>query len=244
MADQKINVGVLETGRPPEELASEHGDYPSMVSSWLSGLDAAFSSFAILDGEFPNSPKDCDLWVITGSKFGAYEDHPWIPPLEEFIRSVRKAGGLMFGICFGHQLIAQALGGTVRKSDKGWGLGVHEYDTTNWPQELGEAPEGIAIQAFHQDQVEALPDGAKSIASSDFCEHAALWYPGFALTVQGHPEFSKSYASALIKSRRGTVLQEEDADHGQASMVHDTNRDVLARMIHNYMLHKPRQLNG
>jgi len=134
MSDQKIRVGILETGRPPEELAPIYGDYPGMVQQWLGKLNAEYSSYALLDGEFPASPDEADLWVITGSKFGAYEDHPWIPPLEKFIRCARDADKLMFGICFSHQSIGQALGGVVRKSNKGWGLGVHEYPTTgHWP---------------------------------------------------------------------------------------------------------------
>lgn len=237
MSDQKIRVGILETGRPPDNLAPVYGDYPGMVQQWLGNMDAEFSSYAVLDGEFPASPNDADLWVITGSKFGAYEDHAWIPPLEEFIRHVRSAERLMFGICFGHQIIAQALGGVVRKSEKGWGLGVHEYPTTdNWPAELGNAPEKIAIQAYHQDQVEEKPEDAITIATTEFCEHGALWYPGFAITVQGHPEFAKPYASDLLESRRGSVLKDEDVDQGQRNMVIDDNRALLADLVRDYLL--------
>ncbi|MEM9629829.1 MAG: type 1 glutamine amidotransferase [Pseudomonadota bacterium] len=237
MNDKPIRVGILETGRPPVELADAHGDYPGMVRQWLDVLDAEYSSYAVLDMEFPVNAHEADLWVITGSKFGAYEDHPWIPPLEEFVREVRSAGKLMFGICFGHQIIAQALGGVVRKSGKGWGLGVHEYPTTcSWPDELGEAPEKIAIQAYHQDQVEEAPENAVTIASTEFCEHAGLWYPGFAITVQGHPEFGKPYASALLESRRGTVLKSEDVDQAQDTMVMDDNRSRLAELIRDQLL--------
>ena len=190
---KKPTIGVLETGRPPEELA-HHGDYPGMVARWLGGMDADYTAYAVLDLELPTYPDLADLWVITGSKHGAYEDHPWIPPLEEFIRDCRDAGQPMFGICFGHQIIAQALGGVVRKSDKGWGLGVHDYATDDWPAELGPRPAKLSLQAWHQDQVEQAPEDAKRIASSDFCENAALWYPGFALTVQGHPEMEAPYS--------------------------------------------------
>ncbi len=226
----KLTIGVLETGRPPEELDS-FGDYPQMVAKWLGGLEAEFTSYAVLDGEFPDSPVAADLWVITGSKFGAYEDHPWIPPLEDFIRACRDAGRLMFGICFGHQIIAQALGGVVRKSDKGWGLGVHDYATDDWPAELGPRPARLSLQAWHQDQVEEVPKGARRIASSDFCENAALWYPGFALTVQGHPEMEAPYSEALLTTRRGTVLPEDAADQGLADVTRPANPDELACLI-------------
>lgn len=224
-------IGVLETGRPPEELIADHGDYPAMVAAWIGGGDVEYRNFAALEGVLPDSPAEADLWVITGSRFGAYEDHPWIPPLEDFIRACRDAGRPMMGICFGHQIIAQALGGAVRKSAKGWGLGIHDYAPVNWPEALGPAPETLAIQAFHQDQVEEVPEGAERIAQSDFCENAALWYPGFALTVQGHPEFATPFARALLEARKGTVLDPGDVAAAQAGMGRGDTRADLARLI-------------
>jgi len=232
---KSLKIGVLETGLPPEELAPDYGSYPSMVENWLKPLSAKyeteFTFYPILSGDIPQDGAQADIWVITGSKYGVYEDHAWIKPLENLIRDAKAKGSLMIGICFGHQLIAQALGGVVRKSDKGWGVGPHIYDTSAWPKALGDTPASLNLQAYHQDQVEVLPEGAQTIASSDFCEHAALWYPGFAITVQGHPEFSKDYASALIESRRGTVLTEEDADQGQQYMSRDITAPALAEMI-------------
>ncbi|GAA6193483.1 type 1 glutamine amidotransferase [Phaeobacter sp. NW0010-22] len=242
MAQTKLTIGILETGRPPEELKQVYGDYPGMVASWLGDLDANFVSYPVLDNELPPSPTEADLWVITGSKFGAYEDHPWIPPLEDFIRACKQENVMMFGICFGHQMIAQALGGVVRKSTKGWGLGVHEYDFKNWPAELGQQPENLAIQAYHQDQVEEIPDGAEILASSPFCEAAALWYPGFAITVQGHPEFAKPYASALLESRRGTVLSDKDVDQGQENMAIADNRASIATLVGQILRNKQSQM--
>ena len=235
MSTKKLRIGILETGRPPEELAANHGDYPGMVADWLTPFNAEFSSYAALDGELPKSPEECDLWVITGSRFGVYEGHDWIAPLEAFIRDCRDAGKKMIGICFGHQIIAQALGGKVEKSDKGWGLGVHRYDLVDWPEALGPPPDTFNIQAYHQDQIVKPPEGAEQIARSDFCEYAALWYPGFAITVQGHPEFAKRDTSELLESRRGTVLSDADANQGQANMVYETTRRELAQLINDHL---------
>ncbi len=224
-------VGVLETGRPPEDLAPAFGDYPGMVGDWLAPLGAGIRPFAVLDGEFPASPAECDLWVITGSRFGVYEGHDWIAPLEEFIRICHDSKRPMVGICFGHQIIAQALGGVVRKSAKGWGIGVHDYTPVNWPAALGRAPERIALQSWHQDQIEDLPDAAWRIATSEFCENAALWYPGFALTFQGHPEFPADYVRALIDLRRGVSISEADAETGIANLGRSANPEVLPDLI-------------
>ena len=234
----KLKIGILETGIPPEGLATQFGNYPHMVEDWLSLLDAEFSTYSVLNDQFPSSADICDLWVITGSKFGAYENHKWIAPLEAFIRNIKASGKLMFGICFGHQLIAQALGGKVQKYNKGWALGINQYQIGNWPTELGEPPTKIALQAYHQDQIITLPEGAIPVASSDFCKYAAVWYPNFGLTVQGHPEFSNAYASALLKARRGNGLTEQQADQGLANMVTANNRETIAKIVKTYLLNK------
>lgn len=232
---QPPRIGILETGRPPEELAAAHGDYPAFVARLLAPLGARFRTYAVLDGEFPASPADADLWVITGSRFGVYEDHAFIPPLEAFIRACHTDGAKMFGICFGHQILAQAMGGTVRKSGKGWGVGVHSYDVEAWPGAAGTRPARIAIQAYHQDQVMTPPPGAERLASSDFCPNAGFWYPGFAISVQGHPEFPADYAEALIEARRGSVLSEEAAQRGLATVRDESNAGALVALLGDFL---------
>ena len=209
MNTNKPRIGILETGPVMPELTEAHGTYADMFQTWLAPFDADFDIFTVYQGDLPKNPADADLWAITGSRYGAYEDHTWIPPLEDFIRACHDTGNKMIGSCFAHQIIAQALGGKVEKSAKGWGLGVHQYATTKWP---GQNPPALITQAYHQDQVVTPPHGANVIASSDFCENAALWYPGFALTVQGHPEINADYVYDLLELRRGVVLTDADVD--------------------------------
>ena len=107
----------------------------------------------------------------------------------------------MVGVCFGHQLIAQALGGTVRKSEKGFGLGRHVYDVAP-DNGLIEGPR-IALACSHQDQVITPPAGARTILSSDFTPHAGLLYAGdTTLSVQAHPEFTIGFALACCEMVR------------------------------------------
>ena len=190
-------IGILQTGLSPDQLMDEMGDYPDMFQRLLAGHGFTFKTWRVLEGEFPPDVKAADGWLITGSKFGAYEDHPWIPPLEDFIRASYAAHVPMVGICFGHQIIAQAMGGRVEKFTKGWAVGATDYDFGG---------KTLRLNAWHQDQVVEKPDTAEVVGSNDFCANAALLYDDRAFTVQPHPEFKPEFVDGLMKTRgRGLV---------------------------------------
>ena len=119
-----MKLAILETGRPPGRLAEEFGDYPAMFRALL-GPDFEVESFDVQARELPNDATAHHAYLITGSPAGVYEPLPWVEPLQQFIRGAR--GTRMVGVCFGHQVMAEALGGHVEKSDKGWGAGLHRY---------------------------------------------------------------------------------------------------------------------
>lgn len=173
------------------------GNYGQMFELMLDGHGLEFETFSVVDGIFPDGTEAADGWIITGSKHGAYEDHAWIPPLEELIRAIRAAGQPMAGICFGHQIIAQALGGKVEKFTGGWAVGRTRYD---WQGKE------LVLNAWHQDQVVDLPEGAEILASNEHCKAAMLGYGDQIWTVQPHPEFSNEFIRGLIEQRgRGVV---------------------------------------
>jgi len=198
-----MKIGILQAGHVPDELSERHGTYPDMFSRMLAGHGFTFESWRVVDGEFPAGVHVCDGWLITGSKHGAYEPLAWIPPLEDFIRKAYKAGVPLVGICFGHQVMAQALGGRVEKFRGGWGVGRHRYRY----HDGGE----FELHAMHQDQVVEKPEEARTIASSEFCVHAALAYHGNAISFQPHPEYNAEFARDLISARAGTVVPSEQA---------------------------------
>jgi len=193
-----MKIGILQTGHSPEGLVAEYGDYGDMFVNLLGGEGFDFEIYSIVDGVFPPNAEAADGWLITGSRHGAYEDLPWIPPLEALVREIYALGRPLIGICVGHQIIAQALGGRVAKYPDGWSVGATDY-------RLSDGRE-ITLNAWHQDQVTERPEDATVIASSPFCANAVLAYGDKVLTIQAHPEFGSAFVEQLVEKRgRGLV---------------------------------------
>ncbi|MFL6722226.1 MAG: type 1 glutamine amidotransferase [Sphingomonas sp.] len=197
-----MKIAILETGRPPGRLADQYGDYPAMFAAML-GPRFEIETLNVAAGQLPTLPTAYSAYLITGSPAGVYEPLPWIEPLLDFIRSADRAK--LVGICFGHQAMAQALGGEVIKSPKGWGAGLQRYEVIH-PQRWTNGEREVAIPASHQDQVVVQPPGTTVVAASDFTPFAGLaWTDRPAISFQFHPEFSPAFAKALIEKRYDVV---------------------------------------
>lgn len=203
-------IGILETGLLNEKFSGRYDPYPVMFATLLNRAerDLEYKNFSVIQGEFPGSTDECDGWLITGSRHGAYEKLDWMLKLEDFIRELYRESIPLVGICFGHQIIAQALSGEVTKSDKGWGIGIHSYDIDEPQEWMGEAPQEVSIYAFHQDQISRLPAAASVFSSSEFCPYAGLSYGDSIISVQAHPEFEEDYELALIDIYGGNIVPE------------------------------------
>jgi GMP synthase-like glutamine amidotransferase len=246
-----MKIGMLETGLLNEKLAGRFEPYPVMLRALLDKADLldkfngtlTYQTYSVINGEMPASIDDCDGWLITGSRHGAYEKLDWMLSLESFIRTVYEEKKPLVGICFGHQIIAQALGGLVTKSDKGWGIGLHHYNLDAKHSWMGDTPasvpERIAIYAFHQDQISRLPAAASVLISSDFCPYAGLTYGDSIMSVQAHPEFEASYEHALIDLYGGNVVLEAvvaKALVGMQGTDSKADTQVLANWIAHFFL--------
>lgn len=164
------------------------------------GRDRDYRSYGVQAGALPADPAECSDYVITGSSAGVHDDLPWIPPFLGFLRKARGRAKLV-GIGFGHQAIAAAFGGEVARSPRGWEIGMHRREIVGPSPNLRE-PLGFAIPAFHQDQVVALPPGARVLAASKSTPFAVIGYDDDTVSVQGHPEFSPAFCAALIGAER------------------------------------------
>lgn len=212
-----MNIGILQTGKININIRDRFGNYPDMFKDLLSDKPLAdpnnalgFTVFDVTEQQMPESPKDCDGYIITGSSAGVYEDHIWLEPLFQFIRECAALTIPLVGICFGHQAIAKALGGEVGKFSGGWGVGNRRANIENktaleYAIGCKQDAETIKIPYFHQDQVISLPKEATVTVSDDFCAIGGYVIDNQILCFQGHPEFNSEYLQALTNVRKETL---------------------------------------
>jgi len=190
----------------------------------------------VIEGSFPEDPEAFDGYLITGSPFSVYDPHPWILRLLDFVRIIYDAKLPLAGICFGHQAIAQALGGEVAGSSKGWGVGIRRsslLDSTSW---MDSAATSCDLIYSHRDQVTALPDGARLLMGDDFCPYASFSMNDTVFALQGHPEFTREVALELIHLRADAIGHLR-ADKAIKSLDLPHHGDRVGKWLVDFFLH-------
>lgn len=224
-----MRLAILEAGGPPSGL-ERFGTYPQMFERLL-GRGFGCAAFDVQAGELPN-PERFDAALITGSSAGVYDELPWIAPLKRWLIEARGRTKLV-GVCFGHQLMAEAFGGRVEQVVRGWGVGLHTYDVFAREPWMDGAAASVSIPVSHQDQVVAPPSRARVVAGSPFGALAYADPP--AISLQCHPEFDPAYARALVESRRGTRLTDAQADAATASLHGPDDRARVGNWIGRFL---------
>lgn len=206
MKPEPLKICILENGLTPADLIDEFGSYPAMIERWISPFlpGAAFTYISPVRGEALPNLEAFDGYILSGSRYSTYEKAPWMLSLIDFLQALKEKRIPVFGICFGHQIMADAYGGQTTKAKNGWGVGAQVYEYVN-----GAPPKAAASFIFHQDQVTTLPPGASCIGGSSHCTNGVLAYDFPAISVQFHPEFTTAYIQALATKFRGTLLPEE-----------------------------------
>ena len=236
-----MKIGILQCDSVRSQFQGRHGDYPEMITALFQSCAPTFcyEVYDVVAGQYPASIDECDAYITTGSKASVYDDEAWIAALSAFIVQLRQAEIKLIAICFGHQLVAQVFGGKVTKSDKGWGVGVHEVQVVAKKRWMEPELTTCSVLVSHQDQVVELPPGAELIAGSGFCPHAMFQLDDTILTIQGHPEFSKPYAEALMGFRR-EILGESVYRAGIASLAQQTDEQLIAQCMIEFISRKNR----
>ena len=227
-----MKIGILKTDDVRESLVGEFGEYPEMFERLLRLADPGVESAAyeVQRGDYPDDIDEVDAYLITGSKASVYDDADWIRDLMAFVQTLHERKKKLIGICFGHQLVAHALGGRTEKSPKGWGIGVHRHELNDAGKRVTEASEGFDVIVSHQDQVTVPANGAETLAGSAFCPVAMCRVDDHILTMQGHPEFEPEFAQRLFELRR-EQLGAELADEGIRSLTTPVDNTQIARWI-------------
>jgi GMP synthase-like glutamine amidotransferase len=231
-----MKLGILKTDAVRPEWVSEFGEYPDMFVALLSRADPSleFTVYDVECGEYPADIDEVDAYLITGSKSSVYDNKPWIATLMDFVRGLHQRRKKLVGICFGHQLVAQALGGSTRKSSKGWGVGLQTHHFSSVPAWHDQGDLDLDILVSHQDQVMTVAQGAQVLAGNAFCENAVCQLGGHILTFQGHPEFVACYAQQVMELRK-ELIGEDAYTVGMASLVGEHQGQRVARWIINFL---------
>ncbi len=236
-----MRIGLIEAGEPPPSLVPRFGTYGAMIARLLGGTGDAFrfAAFRAFEGSLP-PPGACDALVVSGSACGANDALPWIADLADALRAAAKARTKLVGICFGHQLMARAFGGTVARAPQGWGVGLHRYEMV--AESMGAAPwldrdEAVALPASHQDQVVIAPPRSTVHARSAFTPVAVLSYADHpAMSCQFHPEFTPDFARALLDARRAPAITPAQRAAAIASLDGPNDSGRIAAWMKSFLL--------
>lgn len=208
-----MKLAILEADILRDDLIDRYDGYGRMFRDLFSRTapDWQTSVFNVVRGHYPDIDR-FDAFLVTGSQHDAFSDDPWVEELRNFCRHCHQRDNhqqekVLLGICFGHQLLAHALGGTAERSGNGWGLGLMTYRQCEQPP-FADDDGPVSLLISHRDQVSELPPDARRLLSNDFCANAAFYIPGKVLCFQGHPEFSHQYLADLMAGRRGQIDSE------------------------------------
>ena len=231
-----MKIGLLLCDHVRPELRKVHQDYSDMFEQLFKivDLNVEIVTFPVIDDIFPTNLSDFDAWLVSGSRCSVLNEHKWIEKLSRLLMTLIKQERKIIGICFGHQLIAKVLGGTVAVSDNGWGIGMSTNKVVQDKAWIQPRINTFNLVVSHKDQVIKRPESLELIAESDFCKHYMLQYKNIILTMQGHPEFSKAYIKTLMKTRQAQYPPATFLNAFQSLDVncHDT---IIAQWIMNFI---------
>jgi GMP synthase-like glutamine amidotransferase len=224
-----MNIGLLECDHIHEKFRHIAGDYRQMFAELLSRFapEVTLTYFDVCNGNFPAATDECDGWLCSGSRFSVYDDEGWISALKSFVRELRASGRPFVGICFGHQMLAEALGGKVAKAEQGWGVGVQNIKIVHPEAWMQPWQTSLRLQYMHQDQVQRLPAESVVLARSEHCPIAIFRAGANLLGIQAHPEFPAAYSAALLRDRRERIGAGR-VETGLASLGQLTDEKLIA----------------
>jgi GMP synthase (glutamine-hydrolysing) len=217
---------ILVAGDPVPEAALVGGTFSDMIRVALG--DAWMREIVSVDvrQEGATLPESFSGLIVTGSASSVTERAPWMLRTEALLRREVEKGTSVFGVCFGHQILAQALGGRVDKNPRGREIGSVKLEVLDPDATLFDDARDISVNATHVDTVVELPPGASVLARTALDQHAVLRFAPRAYSVQFHPELDGSLIGCYIHARR-SLLEAEGLDpDGLAASARDAPKSV------------------
>jgi len=232
-----MKLGILNAFPPDEKIIDWHG---TPVDAYIRFLELAqppfeYVGYDVAGSQFPDSLDACDAYLITGSPRGVYDVDEWIAELAAFIRDAYQVGKKLVGICFGHQILAHALGGHSGRSEKGWGLGIKTFDISEQKSWMTPGLAQCSLYFVHQDQVVRLPPGTELLGGNTFCPNLFFTIDDRVLGIQGHPEFSIDMMQDVLAARKN-ILEEQVYQAAMRSMDNGTpDNQLMAQWVTNFL---------
>jgi GMP synthase (glutamine-hydrolysing) len=225
-----MRMMILAAGSTVPAIAERRGDFDRWIREAIG--DAWTGSWAVhdvrTDAPLPG-PRDADAFVITGSSSSVTERAPWMLRAEALVRGIEQARVPLLGICFGHQMIAQALGGEVKKNPRGREIGTVRVERLLDDPLFAGLPRSFDVNATHVDAVVELPPHAEVLATTSLDPVAAFCVGDRVKAVQFHPEFDGDVMRGYLRARADRVREEGLDPDALLAAVHEgtRGRDIL-----------------
>jgi GMP synthase (glutamine-hydrolysing) len=195
------NIVIVKTGEPVPAVAEARGQFADLIAEAIGPAWAGGYEVVDVRTDDPPSPASAAAFVITGSASNVPEREPWMIRVEAWLRDAVGSAPI-FGICFGHQILAQALGGEVRRNPRGREIGTLRIAKIADDPILEGVPDAFEANVTHVDTVVRLPPGAEVLARSSLEDHHAVRFARACYGVQFHPEIDGFVMREYVRARR------------------------------------------